>query len=287
VEGPPQFQGPDDPRFGPPTTWRRGSLIEPRALGLADVLERAFALYRLHWKALMGFVAILVVPVQFLDQYLNRNFQQQVIAGTQTSEADAVGAVVIGLVIAAITLFVVQPLVNGGLARAVAMFHLGRTPTAGDILDGALPFLGSALLVMILYAFVVIGGLLLFVIPGIFFAIRFLFGVPAVVLEKEHGAEALRRSWTLTAGSFWRVFGIVLLVAILVAIASSIVTVPIVLATRNMASGWIIRAVAGSIVSVVTMPFSQLVTVLLYFDLRVRKEGLTLDRLHWEAGATP
>src|SRR5207244_3927937 len=68
---PPQFEAPDDPRFSSPQRWRRGHPIEPRSMKLSDVIEGAANLYRMHWKALMGFVAILVVPVQFLDESLN------------------------------------------------------------------------------------------------------------------------------------------------------------------------------------------------------------------------
>ena len=49
--------------------------------------------------------------------------------------------------------------------------------------------------------------------------------------------------------------------------------------------GYSTSSTATRCATVLTMPFSQMVNVLLYFDLRVRKEGLTLDRLHWEAGA--
>ena len=98
----------------------------------------------------------------------------------------------------------------------------------------------------------------------------------------------MRRSWRLTDGNFWRVFGVVLLTAILVAITSAIITIPTDLSTLNTgSSGWFIRAVGGSVAAVLTTPFSQLVTLLLYLDLRVRKEGLTLERLHWEVGSTP
>jgi glycerophosphoryl diester phosphodiesterase family protein len=214
-------------------------------------------------------------------------FQHNLFIGTKASQTDN-NAALIALAISGITLFVVQPLVTGGLTRAVASFHLGRTPSAGDILDGALPVLGPVLLVMILYALVVIGGFFLLVIPGIFFAIKFQFAVPTVVLEKERGTYAMGRSWRLTDGNFWRVLGIILLTAIMVAIVAVIITLPTVLSTLNMGtSGWVIRAVGGSVAAVLTTPFSQLVTVLLYLDLRARKEGLTLDRLHSEAGSTP
>ena len=91
---------------------------------------------------------------------------------------------IISLVFAAISFFFVQPLIQGGLARAVARFHLGEQPTVGDIAEGGLPFIGPVVWVIFLYTLVVLGGLIALIIPGIFFAIRFSFGVPAVVLDE-------------------------------------------------------------------------------------------------------
>ena len=48
----------------------------------------------------------------------------------------------------------------------------------------------------------------------------------------------------------------------------------------------LVIAIGGSVASVLSMPFSQMVTVLLYLDLRARKEGITLERLQWEVGST-
>src|SRR5439155_14587007 len=125
---PPPFEAPDDPSFGPAHKWRRGHEIEPRALTLSDVIDRAFAFYRMHWKALLGFVAILVVPVQFLDEYLRRNFPSVLTVRTGAQPNPNGHEFLISLAILAITLFFVQPLVIGGLTRAVAAFHLGRSP---------------------------------------------------------------------------------------------------------------------------------------------------------------
>src|SRR2546422_988067 len=75
---PPRFEAPDDPRFASPQRWRRGHPIEPRAMRLGEVVDAAVGLYRMHWRALLGFVAILVVPVQFLEQYLTRNYRHYV-----------------------------------------------------------------------------------------------------------------------------------------------------------------------------------------------------------------
>jgi hypothetical protein len=252
---------------------------------LGDIVDAAIRLYRMHWRALMGFVAILVVPLQFVDEYLRRNYQH-VNYGTTAGQAQLGRAFAIGLVVSLFGLLIVQPLINGGSAFAVGSFHLGRTPNAGDVLEGALPFLGSVLLVIVLYTLVVLGGLILVILPGVYFLVRFHFGVPAVVLEKERGRDALRRSWRLTQGAFWRLFGILLVTGILAGIVAAVFAVPAALAADHSGtSGWVIRAVGGSVGGVLTTPFTQTVVMLLYFDLRVRKEGLTLDRLQWEVGS--
>ena len=49
-------------------------------------------------------------------------------------------------------------------------------------------------------------------------------------------------------------------------------------------SSWPVRAIGTSIATVLTQPFSQLVAVLLYFDLRVRKEGFDLEILAKQLG---
>jgi hypothetical protein len=287
VDEPPPFEAPDDPRWSGRSQWQPGHPIEPRALTFSDVIDSAFRLYRMHWRALMGFVAILVVPLRFVDEYLTRNYRHTTIFGTNTARSDRSGNLaLIALVVIAISLLVVQPLLTAGLARAVGAFHLGRKPSAGEILDDALPLLPSVLLVIVLYTLVVIGGLILVVLPGLYFLIRYKFAAAAAAVEKERGRGALRRSGELTEGSFWRIVGILLVAGLITAFVSAILSLPFLIPGNHMgSSGWFLRAVGSSLGAVVAMPFSQLVVVLLYLDLRVRKEGLTLDRLQSELGS--
>jgi hypothetical protein len=44
-------------------------------------------------------------------------------------------------------------------------------------------------------------------------------------------------------------------------------------------TGWFVQAVAAAVATVITMPYGVLVGVLLYLDLRARKERLDLDTL--------
>jgi len=52
-----------------------------------------------------------------------------------------------------------------------------------------------------------------------------------------------------------------------------------VITTPFSAGAWFVQGVAAAVATIVTLPFGALVGVLLYLDLRARKERLDLDTL--------
>ena len=146
-------------------------------------------------------------------------------------------------------------------------------------------------------AFGVLTGIAAFCVT-VWFSIMFSLAVPVVVLERQGPVRALARSWQLVRRSFWRVLGILLLAGIVVAVAGFVLQLPFTLleavaggsggifgltASRSVAA--VIIAGVGSIVAgAVTRPISAGVTVLLYLDLRMRKEGLDLALQNAAAG---
>jgi Membrane domain of glycerophosphoryl diester phosphodiesterase len=124
----------------------------------------------------------------------------------------------------------------------------------------------------------------------VWLAVSFSLAAPVVVLEDQGPATALRRSLGLVRRSFWRVFGIFLLTLLIVFIASAVLQVPFALIERftggstqlfglaghRTVAAVLIAAVGSIIAGAVTRPISAGVTVLLYLDLRMRKEGLDL-----------
>jgi hypothetical protein len=122
----------------------------------------------------------------------------------------------------------------------------------------------------------------------VWFGVMLSLAAPAVVLERQGPLRSLRRSWQLVRRSFWRVFGILLLAGLIVVLANSILELPFIAAgvlagfgdaLSGHAPGLAVTLVAavGSIVAgTVTRPISAGVVVLLYMDMRMRKEGLDL-----------
>jgi hypothetical protein len=91
---------------------------------------------------------------------------------------------------------------------------------------------------------------------------------PAVVLERKGIGESFGRSSELVRGSWWRVFGIGLLVFVLFAIAGGVLTTVLSVAVSERVS-----VVVSALVNVLVEPFALGSLVLLYYDLRLRKEG--------------
>lgn len=115
-------------------------------------------------------------------------------------------------------------------------------------------------------------------------AIKLSMATPALIMENISITQALRRSWELTKGNFWRILGITLLAAILVGIIAAILSSPAALFTYGSTTlgtttgqALFFNAIIelfSAIASAVTVPFTTAVTALLYLDLRFRSEGL-------------
>jgi membrane-anchored glycerophosphoryl diester phosphodiesterase (GDPDase) len=121
-----------------------------------------------------------------------------------------------------------------------------------------------------------------------------------IVLERLGFAAAIRRSWSLTTGYFWKTLGIQLLVAFIVGTVSQVVTTPVSVIFSVVAGSldptgsaitdnnittivvlYIVLALLSIITSSVTAVAQSATTALIYIDLRMRKEGLDLQLMRF------
>lgn len=174
--------------------------------------------------------------------------------------------------VAALVSGVLSPVVSGIAAPLVAQAATTRTGTdAGAFhrLTGRWIGLIGASVLMIL---AVAAGTLLLVVPGVIVGVGLAVIGPVAAMEGATPTEALRRSWKLTLGFKWRVFGIELLCGLFVAIAAMIVTALVELISGPMT--YTSSLVVSVIVGAFTGAWMACVTALIYVDLRIRKEGL-------------
>lgn len=126
--------------------------------------------------------------------------------------------------------------------------------------------------------------------------------VPSIiVLERRGMVSSIRRSWGLTKNSFWKTFGVLALIGVILYAATQIITTPIsfigglassflfptgasedsatfvvvLLATYGLAL--LVSLILGSIAAVV----QSSAVAIVYIDLRMRREGLDLDLMRY------
>ncbi len=132
------------------------------------------------------------------------------------------------------------------------------------------------------------------VVLGAWIGTKLAFVPSILMLERLSVRESIARSWRLSTGAFWKILGILLLVAVILNVVSSIagaplqfvaVLLPALVAPTGDETALIALFVAVTVVSLVlTIVVSAVIlvvqsatTALLYLDQRIRKEGLDLD----------
>lgn len=159
----------------------------------------------------------------------------------------------------------------------------------GDGSNGAVG--GAFFLLFLLFAAAMIAALFVF--------IRLTVLNPVIVLERPRAVAALKRTWALTKGSWWRIFGITLVTGLIVGIATSVLVFPLNAAMvailgvaptdigGTMSASILSQTIASLFVGTLLTPFSAGVQAVLYLDLRIRREGLDVQLMTASAAGNP
>src|SRR5262249_11900755 len=106
-------------------------------------------------------------------------------------------SVVLGLI--GIVIYVMAYLLSqGATVSAVSDLYLGRSTTIGESLRKARGEVGTLFGVTMLNGLVVVVGLILLIVPGVYLALRLLIAVPAAMIERLGPRASLERSFALT-----------------------------------------------------------------------------------------
>ncbi|MBV8194205.1 MAG: glycerophosphoryl diester phosphodiesterase membrane domain-containing protein [Candidatus Dormibacteraeota bacterium] len=241
-----------------------------RSMGVGELLDGVFSLYRRNFVLIAAISAIVQVPyavILFVLYQLSgfSALQNQLGASqgrtiTPQQAQDVLGSfgtiLLVTSLLALVQVFVVQPLAVAATTRAVSDRYLDRPATIRDSYASALRRLGS----LIVQSLILIFGSAVVLVAAVFliallaagigssaipiaillvlglivlFAIVFVrtsLAVPAIVLERLSGWGGLARSWNLVRDLFWRMLGIRLLLALITGIISGVIGVILSLA---------------------------------------------------------
>jgi hypothetical protein len=287
--------------------------IRFRPRQLSELLDELFRLYRRHFSLIVGVALLVALPglvwslatgVYRLNSTSYTNLFTTTGTSTPTFNSQQLSNLVGTFLLGGLGALILLPFSVGAVYRAVTDVALGRPATIGAVLRETLarywPLLGLIGLGILLFIGWIIAeaiGFVLLVIPGlavfcaaVYLAVRWSLVVAAMMAEDVGPIRGLGRSWNLVSGSWWRTFGILLIVGILQSIISYALLILFTLFADIFSTGDFRSAlvsVGSTLLSALVSPITTIAVVLLYFDLRVRKEGLDLDQLAQQTSPGP
>ncbi|HYV23191.1 MAG TPA: glycerophosphoryl diester phosphodiesterase membrane domain-containing protein [Candidatus Bathyarchaeia archaeon] len=283
-----------------------------RPLGVGDVLDRTFTVYRTKpllfiglsaiWYLLLVLFFIVLAAVIFAGALAA--FARQTATPSPEQIAGAVAGIigfVIVAVIVAILLFSAQ---SAALVHAAARRYLAKEVTIGEsfraglsasvrlFIAGLLVFLAIVCVWAVLFIVAAITNQFLAyalafvaaIVATAYLASSWLVAPVIVVMEKMGPIAALSRSWRLSAGNRWRIFGIQVLLVILNVVLSILIggifgglaaagqTQPGQLGVSS-----VVQTLVNLASTIIWAPVEWIAFTILYYDLRVRKEAFDLQ----------
>jgi hypothetical protein len=280
--------GPVDAAPGPARPVAAGRTVprvELRPMTLADILDGGFGVLKARPRRILGVTAAFVIPAQLLVGWSRQGFGGASLGDIlisdplATDDATIGGGQILASIGGALLNMLALVLVAAAIAHLVSQWTMGRDAPAGEMVRSVggrfWALLGSFLVVKLAEfgsVFACYIGLL-FVMP------LFVVVAPAIAVERIGGVEGLGRSVRLARSRYWAVMGIAVVMGLVATLlATALSALPQLLAAWiGFEHGWPLLVLGGIIAQVVVIPFVAAATVLLYFDLRVRSEGLDIE----------
>jgi hypothetical protein len=264
------------------------------AMSVGDILDRSL---KILLARLPTFYLIdLIVLSPMIAVQLAAPFVGEALAGGGDPGLAQVSALLVGQLFALILMLILGPIGQAATLHVITGEFLDRPASLGSAFSFALgrflPLLGTSILFGLAVGF----GFVACIVPCFFFWVWFIFSPQVVVVENRAGADALGRSKSLGEGFGGRIFGMIaiffallIVVNILVGILGillppqEVVPVDIPGTTARGSkivfnyTNHIINTLVGLLVSILVQAYQAVCVTLLYFDLRIRKEGYDLE----------
>jgi hypothetical protein len=246
----------------------------------ADALDGSIAVIKAAPRTILAIAAIVVVPLELVSAWLQRDTLSDSGLSGVWSAASSTTSPLVDITFTTVAFFVLSgialSLVAGALAHVLSAWYADRNTSASNALSASVARLPALVIAWLVVHAIEAAGLVAFVLGAIFVMPLFLVVAPAIVVERLGPWRGIRRSMRLTRTRYGAVLGISLLVA-MVDVILTIALTGIGFLFEFFDWGWIVSAFCSAASSLITVPFVAGVATLVYFDLRVRSEGLDLE----------
>lgn len=250
---------------------------------LGSILSDSFTFVRINAKPLFN-VLLKTSGVFFLVAVLLSGLYQYASAGaSMTTDPSFFFSVLLLMLFGSILFFT-------SLVAGIFSFMENYVANQGAVEEevitrAAWSKIGSLIMLSIICYLIMMIGLVLFVIPGIYFLVPFAMVYPLICFQKLGIVESIKAAFKLTSGYWWVTFGTILVVSIVIGIISFVFQLPASVYLGGKAffasgegagafSGDFIYLILATIGSAASNLLSIVLTIclgLIYFDLDEEK----------------
>jgi len=246
-------------------------------------------MYRRHFWLFAGISAILAIPAAAAQGFNYLTVFGQLLTQNAAANPGAALAANVAVLIASLINLALLPFAYGAVTYAACESAAGRRPSPGGIFSAVLrryfPLLGFWLLIFLMLIVFCLIPLWVWIWVG------WIAVMPAMFVENIGLGRAMGRSWYLVQGRWWRTFLIIFLLFVLYTVVGwtlsgfsySFLGLTSIVLPNYVAFGAI--GAVSILVNALVNPILQIAVVLIYFDLRVRKEALDLFQMAYQLNA--
>lgn len=200
-------------------------------------------MFREKAALLLGIVAVSLIPYAI-------SFFAIVVLGVRPDQLLPASMGIIGTILG----------IFAGIALVYALS--GRQHTVSDAYQASTGVFWKYLVLSILLALITLVGLILLVIPGIIVAVWFSFAIYVLLLEDKRPIEALKASRAYVQGKWWAVFGRLVALSLMAAVALIAVTSPFTFFLNDIALEFLM-----TLLTMVVTPIGMGYIYLMYKDI--------------------
>jgi hypothetical protein len=226
----------------------------------SEIVDAAFQILRAHYSQFVMCAAIAYMPWLVIRLLIATDPMITSRVGVASSLVLAIGA------------WLMFALMSAVLIVCASQAYLGDPVDVGAAVRKALPRLPLVMLGAAAKYLCMFLGALAFLVGALYVAARLFAVTPAIVLEDASVGTAFSRSSFLSEGRKWHVF----LTLFLVVLIYWLIGAGIQIATL-MFGNLMVQAIVTAIYTILVYPVIAITEALLYYDARIKSEGLDIQ----------
>ncbi len=240
--------------------------LRPRSA--TEIVDAAFQVLRAHYGQLVVCSAIAYIPMLLLRLFVIGD-TSRFLSGDPSAASRGMALTTLWTMIGSL---VTYSLMSAVLVVLTSQAYLGDTVDVGVAVRRVIPRVIQVIVASLIRSVLVVVGIILLVVPMFWIVARYFAVVPAIVLEEEGTLSAFPRSAELSRGRKWHILGTLALVTIIYYLL--VVGVSLI---GTLVGNFVVQTTVSSVAAILIYPVVAITEALLYYDARIRSEGLDIE----------